>query len=472
MQVPSDAELVQSAQSGDEGAFETLVKKYRIRIYAIISAFIDNPQDREDIAQETFINAYRNLHQLSKPERFGSWLDTIAQNQCRDWMRKNRGQTIPLDEVDANLLNADDSPEHASIEAEQRQMIVQAIDALPQTERKIARAHYLENATHDELVSRHGISYQSVSGRLFRAKRKLAKRLRHLLGGVLVLPATTLKKISSGGFTAMKIGTAPKITAGVIAIIALAFFGSRQLLSPEEDSTPSVEVAASTTNKLDQPVAGIDATRRNVVTTPSRADEPQMSAEEMGQIEDFFAQLDEADGQSKTGQLAEAEFQQDDDERVAVNTDVLTENTEQSAEEVMNAYLEALRNLDIDGMRSLMVGAAREDFEASVPMLSGELPEEILSIFDEVFDEIPEEVVELMLPMMREMMPQMLKQMFSQVEIVKSEYVGDEYHFRIRVPPSEIPVPGGFEIPEDLVVPDSVLKMRKKDGGWRIYEES
>ena len=87
MQVPSDAELVQSAQSGDEGAFETLVKKYRIRIYAIISAFIDNPQDREDIAQETFINAYRNLHQLSKPERFGSWLDTIAQNQCRDWMR-------------------------------------------------------------------------------------------------------------------------------------------------------------------------------------------------------------------------------------------------------------------------------------------------------------------------------------------------------------------------------------------------
>ena len=240
----------------------------------------------------------------------------------------------------------------------------------------------------------------------------------------------------------------------------------------KEASSPSVEVTASTTNKPDRSAPEIEATRRNVVTTPSRADEPQISAEEMGQIEDFFAQLDEADGQSKTGQLAEAEFQQDDDERVAGNTDVLTENTEQSAEEVMNAYLEALRNLDIDGMRSLMVGAAREDFEASVPMLSGELPEEILSIFDEVFDEMPEEVVELMLPMMREMMPQMLKQMFSQVEIVKSEYVGDEYHFRIRVPPSEIPVPGGFEIPEDLVVPDSVLKMRKKDGGWRIYEES
>ena len=56
--------------------------------------------------------------------------------------------------------------------------------------------------------------------------------------------------------------------------------------------------------------------------------------------------------------------------RVADNTDVFTENTEQSAEEVMNAYLEALRDLDIDGMRSLMVGAAREDLGANVPMLS------------------------------------------------------------------------------------------------------
>ena len=270
----------------------------------------------------------------------------------------------------------------------------------------------------------------------------------------------------------MKIGTAPKITVGVIAIIALAFFGSRQLLSPEEDSSALVEVTSSKPNQAEQSAPVTDTNRRNMVAAPSRVDEPQISAEEMGQIEDFFAQLDDADAQSDTGQLAEAESRQDADERVAGNTDVFTENTEQSAEEVMNAYLEALRDLDIDGMRSLMVGAAREDFEASVPMLSGELPEEILSIFDEVFDEMPEEVVELMLPMMREMMPQMLKQMFSQVEIVKSEYVGDEYHFRIRVPPSAIPVPGGFEISEDLVVPDSVLKMRKKDGGWRIYEES
>ena len=74
----TDAELVESAQSGDEKAFETLVEKHRARIDATISSFISNAQDREDIAQETFINAYRNLHQLSKPDSFRYWLVTIA----------------------------------------------------------------------------------------------------------------------------------------------------------------------------------------------------------------------------------------------------------------------------------------------------------------------------------------------------------------------------------------------------------
>ena len=465
MPMPSNADLVKSVQSGDEKAFETLVAKYRNRIYTTISAFIDNPQDREDIAQETFINAYRNLHQLSKPEQLGSWLDSIAQNQCRDWMRKNRMQTIPIDEVEENLPNSDDSPEQSSVEAEQRRIIAQAIEALPQAERQIARAHYLEDASHDELVSRHDISYQSVSGRLFRAKRKLAKRLRHLLGGVLVPPISTLKKISSGGLTAMKIGTASKITVGVIAIIALVFIGLRQLLSPREDSSPSVEVVASMPNESIHSVDQTDNASESTVAPKLSEEKPQISAEEMEQIEDFFAELEAEEALSDTGQLAEAESRQDADERVAENTSVLTEDAEQSAEEVMNAYLEALRNLDIDRMRSLMVGDAREDLEAAVPMFSGELPEEILSIFDDV----PEEVAELMLPMMREMMPQMLKQMLSQAEIVQSEYVGDEYHFRVRVPPSEIPVPSGFENPEILVIPDSVLKMRKEGGMWRIY---
>ena len=483
MPMPSDADLVQSAQSGDRKAFETLVEKYRIRIYTTISAFIDNPQDREDLAQETFISAYRNLHQLSKPDHFGSWLDTIAQNQCRDWLRKNRIQTVPIDEVEENLLNSDDSPEHRSVEAEQRRIIAQAIDTLPRTERQIARAHYLEDASHDELVSLHGISYQSVSARLFRAKRKLAKRLRHLLGGAFVPPTTALKKISSGGFTAMKIGTASKITVGVIAIIVIAFIGSRQLLSPEEDSSPSAEVAASTADKPDQSGSEIDANRKNVVTAPSRADEPQISAKEMEQIEDFFAQLEAADVQSDTGQFTEAEFRQDVDENIPANADAIAEDTAQSAEEVMRAYVAICKTGNFEELLPLLTGTEKEQMKQVLPFLKGDFSNEVV---DRIVDNMPEgnslslEALEWAMPKTREMFQDML----SQAKIVSSGYVGDEFHFKLRTPNlllklvsdllenpqlelHEMPEISMPEIPESF---DSVYKMRKEHGKWLIYE--
>ena len=425
-----DDVLISRAQSGDEQAFVDLMWAYHAYVYTIVIGIVNNSHDAEDIVQEVFINTYRGLSQLEDTTKFKSWLAEVARNCARNWLRKQRVDTVSINEVSVDTLQTSESPDTRQIRDEQIELIRHAMKTLPQRDREIARAYYLDGASYDDLTRTHGLSYKAISFRLSRAKRTLAKRLQYLLNVVFVPPVITFKKISSGGFTVMKIGTVPKIAVGVIVIVALAFIGSRQLISPGEDSSPSVEVTASTTNKLDQPVAGIDATRRKLVTVPSRAEEPQISTEEMEQIEDFFAQLEADDAQSDTGQLAEAESRQDADERVAGNTDVFTENTEQSAEEVMNAYLEALRDLDIDGMRSLMVGAAREDFEASgVPMLSGELPKEILDIFDEA----PEETVELMLPMIREMMPQMVKQMLSQAEIVKSEYVGDEYHFRVRV---------------------------------------
>ncbi|MDE0042969.1 MAG: sigma-70 family RNA polymerase sigma factor [Candidatus Poribacteria bacterium] len=473
MPVHSDANLVQSAQSSDERAFERLVEKYRVRIYATISGFIDNPQDREDIAQETIINAYRSLHQLSKPEHFGSWLEAIAQNQCRDWMRKNRVQTVSIDDVEENLPNCEDSPEQNSVETEQRRIIAQVIDTLPQTERQIARAHYLEDASHDELVSRHGISYQSVSARLFRAKRKLVKRLRHLLGGVLVPPSTLLKKISSGGLTAMKIGTVPKVTVGVIAIIALAFIGSRQLLSPKEDFSPSATVTVPKPSKPEQTSSEVDIPLRSTVTAPRRADEPQVSAEEMEQIEDFFAQLDEADAQSNTNQLTEAEFQQDEEESISTNTGRFAEVTEQSAEEVMNAFLEAFRILDEDAMSSLMTADSDLGRTSSVLEIGGvEIGKVLVDSADEVPDEVVVGIVEEAGAKLEQMMFPVILKMINQAKTVDSGYFGDEFHFRLRMPTPEVPMQvSGIEVKSNITPPpDLLFKMRRENGAWRIYD--
>ena len=88
------------------------------------------------------------------------------------------------------------------------------METLPQKDREIAHAFYLEGASYDELTSTHGLSYNAIAFRLSRAKRQLSKRLQYLLTGIFVSPAMTLKKIYSGGLTAMKVGTVPKITIG------------------------------------------------------------------------------------------------------------------------------------------------------------------------------------------------------------------------------------------------------------------
>ena len=97
----------------------------------------------------------------------------------------------------------------------------------------------------------------------------------------------------------------------------------------------------------------------------------------------------------------------------------------QSAEDVMNAFVKAFKNLDSETLRSMLIGDARETFASG-------------------FEDIPED--------MRPQMSQMLRQM----EVVSSEYVGDEFHFRLRVPTAQ--------------PPEVSVKMRKVEGIWRIYD--
>ena len=166
----------------------------------------------------------------------------------------------------------------------------------------------------------------------------------------------------------MKIGTVPKITVGTIAVVALVFIVLNQLKSPEENLSLSDKIVQSMPNESIRSVEQTDDARESTVTSSLTEDKPQISAEEMGQVEDFFAQLETDDAQSGTRQLAEAEFRQDADERVTGNTDALTEDTEQSAEEVMNAFLKAFRIYDRGAMRSLLTADMRERSDFPAPM--------------------------------------------------------------------------------------------------------
>ncbi len=216
--------------------------------------------------QDTFLNAYRGLPNLEDTKKFKSWLAKIARNRALNRLREQRIDTVSINEVGEQALPPSDAPDEKLILREQRELIRRAIETLSPKEREVARSYYLEGTSYDELTRTHGLSYKAISVRLSRAKQKLAKRLGHLLTGVFVSPITTLKQIYSGGLTVMKVGTVPKITAGAVAIIVLAFIGTRQFISSKEDSSPSVEVVTLTESANSR--AQTDAARKNVVTAP------------------------------------------------------------------------------------------------------------------------------------------------------------------------------------------------------------
>ena len=214
-----DNALISRAKYGDEQAFAELMRAYYAFVYRIVIKIVDNPHDAEEVVQDAFLNAYRGLARYEEKKRFKSWLAKIARNCALNWQRAQRADTVSINDVSEGTLRAVDSPDEQLIRDEELEMVQRAMNTLPQKDRDIARAYYLDGASYDDLTRSHGLSYKAISFRLSRAKRTLAKRLKYLLTVAFVPPATTLKKISSGGLTAMKIGTAPKITVGVIVDI-------------------------------------------------------------------------------------------------------------------------------------------------------------------------------------------------------------------------------------------------------------
>ena len=472
----NDKALISRAQSGDEQAFADLMRANYAFVYAIVIEVVNNPHDVEEVVQDTFLNAYRGLAQYEEQTKFRSWLATIARNRALNWLREQKMDTVSINEVEEHTLQIPNTIDDQLIRDEQRELIRRAMETLSQKDREIACSYYLDGASYDELIRTHGLSYKAISFRLSRTRQRLAKRLQYLLTGLSVPPATTFKQIYSGGFTAMKIGTAPKITAGAIGIVALifiGFIGVRQMSQSNVEQrvylVPEKRETTPTPNKTERLVAQTDA----VLDTEVRENQPQIAAEEMDPIEAFFAQLDEADVQS-----AEAEFQQNTDEYVTTDTDTFAEDTEQSAEDVMNAYVEALRSFDIEGMRPLSTGRTKEGLENAAadgpPIFDPDEPLDQLKDLPVEMREMAEQQMQMIEHQMRsemfeQQMRSMVLQKFSQTKVVRSEYIGDEFHFELGGSTPEIPEIPGIEVSE-VVAPNELYKMRKENGVWRVYE--
>jgi len=190
----ADRALVERAQQGDTPAFEMLVVKYQRRIERLISRMVRDADLVQDVAQETFIRAYRALPQFRGESAFYTWLYRIAVNTAKKALveikrdpvltESSRSRVAEDDEtyrVD-NELSDGETPEALLASKEIAATVNAAIDALSDDLRQAITLREIEGLSYEEIADVMNCPIGTVRSRIFRAREAIASRLRPLLG--------------------------------------------------------------------------------------------------------------------------------------------------------------------------------------------------------------------------------------------------------------------------------------------------
>ncbi len=184
-----DQELVERVQKGDKSAFDLLVRKYQHKIVKLISRYVRDPDESLDVAQETFIKAYRALANFRGESAFYTWIYRIAINTAKNHLVA-QGRRPPDTDIDAedavqlegeSLLRENDSPEHMVLKDEIQQTIFQAIEDLPEDLRTAITLRELEGLSYEEIAQAMGCPIGTVRSRIFRAREAIDAKLKPLL---------------------------------------------------------------------------------------------------------------------------------------------------------------------------------------------------------------------------------------------------------------------------------------------------
>ena len=194
MERENDVQLIQSVLSGDDAAFDLLVKRYEKGVHALAWRKIGDFHYAEEITQDAFLQAYKKLSTLKNPHQFAGWLYVIANRLCIDWMRKQKPAMQSLENTSMEKIEEVSYRDHVSEQqriksAERRHEIVKRLlEKLPESERTVVTLYYLGEMTTKEISKFLGISVKTIGSRLRRARERLKQKeelfVQEFLGGV------------------------------------------------------------------------------------------------------------------------------------------------------------------------------------------------------------------------------------------------------------------------------------------------
>lgn len=186
-----DQQLVERVQNGDKHAFDLLVAKYQRKLTRLLSQFVRDPAEVEDVTQEAFIKAYRALPAFRGDSAFYTWLYRIGINTAKNYLVSQGRKAATLQGIDtedaenfeeSGVLREMDTPESELMSKQIAQTVNQTLEQLPEELRTAIILREIEGLSYDEIAKIMECPIGTVRSRIFRAREAISEELRPLLG--------------------------------------------------------------------------------------------------------------------------------------------------------------------------------------------------------------------------------------------------------------------------------------------------
>ena len=194
----TDDALVKRAQQDDERAFGELVTRYESKVYSLAMKMLRNPEDAEDVLQDTFLRAYRGVKSFKGNSTFSTWIYRITANSALMRLRKKQLPQVSIedsDERETPIAIADWAPGPAEqlLNQEMQRVMDEAIESLPPEFRQVFILRDIEELSNADVAEILDLSVAAVKSRLHRARLKVRNRLAQYFSEVKANRATGAK---------------------------------------------------------------------------------------------------------------------------------------------------------------------------------------------------------------------------------------------------------------------------------------
>ena len=205
MERENDVQLIRRILSGNDAAFNVLVRRHQKGIHALAWRKVGDFHIAEEITQDTFLSVYKNLAQLKNPNQFSGWIYVIANRFCLKWLQKNKPviqslEDTPMEEIENSSYTHHVADQRQTELTEDRHELVKRLLAqLPESERTVVSLYYLGEMTAKEIGKFLGVSVNTIKSRLRRGRKRLQEQqveplVREILGSI-PFPAQVTERI-------------------------------------------------------------------------------------------------------------------------------------------------------------------------------------------------------------------------------------------------------------------------------------